>query len=192
MLRTNLSTRPFYNERAAQSVLMALGIIVVAMTLFNVVQLVRLSASQARLGSRAAEAEREAERLRAEAARIRTQIDPKELDTVAKAAREANGIIDRRAFSWTELFGRFEATLPSEVRIKTVQPRLEKGTFVVAIVTESRRVEDVEAFVEALEKTGAFRDVLVVQEIVTESGLLQTVIEGAYIAPARTTEAAGD
>jgi hypothetical protein len=186
VLRTNLATRPFYNVRVVQAALGAFGLLVLAFTAFNVVELMRLSASQAQLGSHAQDAEREAQRLRAEAARIRTQIDTKELDAVSRAAREANGIIDRRAFSWTELLTRFEATLPDDVRITTVQPRLDdKNNFVVGVIAEGRRVEDLDAFVEALEKTGGFQNVLTTEERTGEDGLLHAVIEGTYIPPQR-------
>ena len=186
IIRTNLATRPFYNVRVVQAALGAFGLLVLGFSIFNVVQLTRLSAMQTQLGSHAEDSEREAQRLRTEAARIRTQIDTKELEAVSRAAREANSIIDRRAFSWTELLSRFEATLPDDMRIVTVQPRLdEKGLFVVAVQAQARRVEDLDAFVEALEKTGGFRDVLTTEERTNEQGLLEAVIEGRYIPPAR-------
>ena len=188
MLQTNLSTRPFYNVRAVQVVLGVLGAIVVAVTLFNVLQIVRLTTSQRSLGSRAAQAEDEAAQLRAEAARIRAQINPQELEVVAAAAREANNIIDRRAFSWTELFAQFEATLPPDVRITAIRPRLEReGDFVVAVGVEARRAEDLDAFIEALEKTGAFRNVLSIQEQTGDDGLIQAIVEGTYVARPRET-----
>jgi hypothetical protein len=126
-LRTNLASRPFYNVRAVRALIGALGLIVVALSLFNVVQLVRLSASQRTLGARASEAETRAQRLRTEAARIRTQINQRELETVSAAAREANSIIDRRAFSWTGLFIQLEATLPDDVRSTAPRQRHLQG-----------------------------------------------------------------
>ena len=179
-LRTNLATRPFYNVRAVQAALAVVGLIVLALTLFNVVQLVRLTASQRSLGAHAAENEAQADRLRAEAARIRTQIDQKELEAVASAAREANGIIDRRAFSWTELFTHLEATLPPDVRITSVQPRLDRGVFKIGLVAEARRPEDVADFIEALEGTGVFRNVLPLEQESEDEGLLVVAIEGEY------------
>ena len=149
MLRTNLSTRPFYNVRAVHIALGAAGAIVLAVTLFNVVQIAGLGMSRRSLGARAVEAEEEAARLRAEATRILAQINQQELKVVADAAREANQIIDQRAFSWTELFARFEATLPPDVRITAVQPRIERaGGFIVSIGVVARRPEDLDAFVE--------------------------------------------
>jgi hypothetical protein len=191
MLRTNLSTRPFYNVRAVQVALGAAGAIVLFITLFNAVQTVRLAMSQQSLGVRAAEAEEEAARRRGEAAQIRGQINPEELEVVANAAREANQIIDQRAFSWTELFAQFEATLPPDVRITAVRPRLDRGGhFIVAIGVEARRAEDLDAFVEALETGGAFHNVLAVQEQTGASDLIEAIVEGTYVPTPR--DAAGE
>ena len=191
MLRTNLSTRPFYNLRTVQVALGAALVIVLAMTLFNVVQTMRLTMSQRALGSSAAEAEAEAARLRNEAAKIRAQINPQELQVVANAAREANQIIDQRAFSWTDLFAEFEATLPPDVRITAVRPRVERaGNFIVAVGVEARRAEDLDAFVEALETRGAFHDVLAIQEQTDDGGLIEAIVEGRYVPPAREVSTA--
>ena len=185
MLRTNLSTRPFYNVRAVRMTLGVIAALVIVVTLFNLIQIVRLTASQRSLGARAAAAEDEAMQLRAGAAEIRAQINPEELAVVADAARGANSIIDRRAFSWTELFTKFEATLPPDVRITAVRPRLENETFLLSIGVEARRAEDLDAFMEALETHGGFRDVLAVAEQVSDEGTLQAVVEGAYAPPPR-------
>ena len=182
-LRTNLATRPFYNVRAVNAAIGALALVVLAFTLFNAVELIRLTRSQRTLGASAAEAERQAQRLRGDAARIRTQINQKELEAVSAAAREANGIIDRRAFSWTELLTQLEATLPDDVRITTVQPRLEKTVFKIGLIAEARRAEDIAAFIEALEKTGAFSSVVPLQQQSNDEGLIEVAIEGDYQAP---------
>ena len=182
MLRTNLSTRPFYNERAVQVVLGGVIVLIAVLTGFNIVEVVRLTASQRTLGAHAVESEREAGRLRTEAAAVRAQINAKELETVATAAREANGIIDQRAFSWSGLFDQLEQTLPDDVRITGVAPSVtQQGQFVVQITVQARRSEDVDQFIEALEKTGNFRDVLTPTEATNDEGLLQAVIVGTYV-----------
>jgi Tfp pilus assembly protein PilN len=191
-LQTNLATRPFYNVRAVHAVISGLALLVLGLTLLNAVQLVRLTSSQRALGARAAEAEHQAEQLRSEATRIRTQINQKELEAVSAAAREANAIIDRRAFSWTELLEQLEATLPADVRITTVQPRLEEGVFRVAMAAEARRPEDVADFIDALEKTGAFRDVVPLREEVSDDGLVSTALDTVYMPPPRDAEASAE
>ena len=188
MLNTNLSSRPFYNVRAVQMLLGALALLVIAFTVFNVVELTRLRRSENELGSHATENEAEAQRLRAEAARIRTQIDQKELEAVSAAAREANAIIDRRAFSWTDLLVQLEVTLPADVRITRVQPQLEEGVFKVLLAAEARSTEDVADFIDALENTGAFRDIVPLRQATSEEGLVTIAIESVYMPPARTPE----
>jgi Tfp pilus assembly protein PilN len=181
MLRHNLATRPFYNPRLVNAMILALAVVVALVTLFNVVEFTRLRGSEATVGAKAALAEQEAARLRSEAARVRGQIDSRDLLTVSTAAKEANGLIDRRAFSWTELFSHIEQTLPSDVRITAVQPRIDQGgQFVVGISTVSRRIEDLDDFIESLEKTGAFRQALAVQEQTNDDGLIEAVVEAAY------------
>jgi Tfp pilus assembly protein PilN len=182
MLRTNLATRPFYNERAVQFVLGALAVVVLAVSAFNAFELIRLTESQRTLGAHAVDAEREAARLRSEAATIRARINAKELEVVANAAREANTIIDQRAFSWSDLFDELEHTLPDDVRITAVDPSLsQQGEFIVNIAVQARRSEDLDAFIEALEKTGSFRDVITPAEETNEDGLLVAVVRGVYV-----------
>jgi Tfp pilus assembly protein PilN len=191
-LRTNLATRPFYNVRAVQVMLALLAVLVLVLTVYNVTRLIQLTGSQRTLGARASQAEADAQRLRTEAARIRTQINQKELEAVAAAAREANGIIDRRAFSWTDLFTHLEATLPDEVRITNVQPRLEKGQIKIGLIAEARRPEDIAEFIEALEQSGTFQNVVPLQQQSDETGLIQVAMEGDYSGRPRAAEAAPD
>ncbi|HLG59431.1 MAG TPA: hypothetical protein VI485_29095 [Vicinamibacterales bacterium] len=190
MLRTNLSTHPFYNIRAVQVTLGAFAAIVVIMTLFNVVRVVQLARSQRSLGARAVEAQGEAKSLRDKAKSIRDQIDTKDLEVVSAAAKEANAIIDMRAFSWSDLLAQFEATLPESVRITAVQPRLGRDArFVVGIRVEARRTEDLEKFLDALETTGSFHDVLATDEQATADGLIEAIVEAVYEQPARDVPA---
>jgi hypothetical protein len=188
MLRTNLSTRPFYNIRAVQAVLGACAAIVILFTMFNVINLVRLAASQRSLGARAVQAQNDATKFRADAVRVRAQVDAKELEVVSGAAREAKTIIEMRSFSWTDLLAQFEKTLPENVRITAVQPRIENdGRFVIGMRVEARQGGDLEKFLDDLEMTGAFRNVLTTDEQATEDGLLEAVIEGVYVQHTGTT-----
>jgi hypothetical protein len=191
MLRTNLSTRPFYNIRAVQAALGALVALAILFTLFNVISLLQLATSQRSLGARAVQAQNDAAKLRADAAQIRGQINAKELEVVSAAAREAKSIIEMRAFSWTDLLAQFEKTLPENVRITAVQPRLEKdGRFIISMRVEAKEIGDVEKFLEDLERTGAFHNVLTTDEQATEDGLLEALIEGSYVQQAAS--AAGE
>jgi hypothetical protein len=191
MLRTNLSTRPFYNIRAVQAALGALVAFVILFTMFNVISLLQLATSQRSLGARAVQAQNDAAKLKANAVQIRAQINAKELEVVSAAAREAKSIIEMRAFSWTDLLAQFEKTLPENVRITAVQPRLEKdGRFIIGMRVEAKEIGDLEKFLDQLEMTGAFHNVLTTDEQATDDGLLEAVIEGSYVQQAAS--AAGE
>jgi Tfp pilus assembly protein PilN len=182
MLRTNLSTRPFYNERGVHGLLGVLALVVAAFTIFNVVQIVLLSQRQSQLSSRAEAAEIRAAELRAQAARTRQAVNTKQLEQISNAATEVNGIIDQRLFSWTDLLNRLSATLPENVRIGALRPQIERDERVTVQMTViGRSVEDVAAFMKNLEETAAFSDVFASQDNITEDGLVEAVVEGAYV-----------
>lgn len=181
MLRTNLSTRPFYNERAVHVVLALAAIVVLAVTALNVVRVVRLSRHYTQLNAGVSRDRGEAERLTREATRIRRGINQDELQLVVTAAREANGLIDQRTFSWTEFFNRIEATLPPDVMLSAVRPAVDEDGTRVEMAVLGRRAEDIDEFVEKLEATGAFEDVLPQQEDRTDEGLHRVMIHARYV-----------
>ena len=89
------------------------------------------------------------------------------------AAHEANQLIDRRAFSWTDLFNQFEAdAAPRSPHRGGDTAGRSQGRMMVAVTVVSRRVEDLDEFIDALEKTGAFQEVLSRQEEAQEDGTL--------------------
>jgi Tfp pilus assembly protein PilN len=181
MIRTNLSTRPFYNERAVHMALIVVAIVVVAATAFNVSRIMRYSSSDTRLATQASRDEARAADLRQQAARLRASVDPKQVELASVGARQANDLIDRRTFSWTELLNRFETTLPDDVRIIAVRPRVDKQKGIILRVSvTARSVDDVAEFMENLEATGAFKNARPAEEHFDEQGLLQTMLEMEY------------
>lgn len=182
MIRTNLSTRPFYNERVIRLWLMVMALLVLAATAFNASRVLRYSRSDTRLATQASHDEARAAELRQQAARLRGSVDPKQVDYAAADARQANELIDRRTFSWTELFNRFETTLPDDVRIASVRPRLDRDHgFVLVINVMARSVDDVNTFIINLENTGAFMDIRPADERTDETGMLQSSLEAVYL-----------
>jgi Tfp pilus assembly protein PilN len=182
VIRTNLATRPFYNERAVHLWLLLAAAVVVAATLFNGWRILHYSGSNTELAAQAARDEARAAQLRADAARLRATVDPRQIASVSADAREANDLIDRRTFSWTELFNRFETTLPADVRITSVRPQLDKERrIVLTIMVLARSVDDVNQFMENLDQTAAFTNLTPVQEHTTEEGQIESTLEAVYV-----------
>lgn len=159
-LRTNLSTRPFYNERAVRVLLGGLLLLVLAVTVAHVVRAVSLQNEERDLSARATAATGEAERLRAEAKTMTAQIDQKELAVIAAAAAEVNGVIERRTFSWGAFLSDLEATLPGDVRVLSLEPQAGPDGMHVVLNVEARTTRDLAAFMDALEARGTFRSVV--------------------------------
>ena len=181
MIRTNLSTRPFYNERVVRLWLLVAALVVVAATGVNVTSLLRYSHSDTEREIAASRDGALAAELRGSAGRLRASVDAKLVDRASLEAREANELIDRRTFSWTELFNRFEATLPEAVRITSIRPRLDRDRgMIVSVIVIARNVDDVNQFMDSLLATSAFSELQSREEHMTETGQLQAVLEGLY------------
>ena len=180
MLRTNLSTRPFYNERAVQLLLALAALLVVILTAFNAIRIFSLSRQNTELSSLVNRDRQEAQRLTREAQRIRAGINVEELQITADAAAVANALIDQRTFSWTEFFNHIEETLPPDVMLTAVQPSFAREGTTIQMSVLGRRIEDIDEFMEKLEATGAFHDVLPTQEDTTEDGLHRLMVRSTY------------
>jgi Tfp pilus assembly protein PilN len=181
VIRSNLSTRPFYNERAVNRWLGLAAVIVAALTVFNVSRVLHYSRSDTELKAKAAADEARAVELRASATDLKSRVDPAQMQQVSAEAQLANDLIARRAFSWTELFNQFEQTLPQGVRITAVRPEVQDGRRVLLEINViARGVADVNEFMENLEGTRAFVDALSRDERVGEQEQLEASIATTY------------
>ena len=185
MLRSNLATRPFYNDRGVRAGLVVLALIAVGLALFNAIEILRLESAGREARQAVAQNAAQARDLRDKAREIRQSINQAQLAVVQTAAREANVLIDRRAFSWTSLLNQFQQTLPPDVRITGVSPNVDnEGRMLLQITAFARRVEDLAEFIEALEATGHFSEVLSRSTNVEEDGTWRTELDGYYGVPA--------
>jgi len=182
MIRSNLSTRPFYNERAVRLVLLAVAALVALATLGNIAQVLRYSRSDTELATRASQDEARATELRGQATKLRASVDVKQVEVASLEARQANDLIDRRTFSWTQLLNLFETTLPDDVRITSVRPTMDdQGRIQLAITVLAQGVADVGEFMESLEASGEMRDAYVTSEQVTDGGQISAAMSAIYL-----------
>ena len=192
MIRANLSTRPFYNDRAVWLWLLALTLVAAAATAFNVSRIIKYSQSGTQLSSRAERDENRAALVRRQAAQLRATVDPRQVEFATVEAHQANDLIDRRTFSWTELLNRFETTLPDDVRIGAVRPRIDRKTgTLIQISVVARNVDDVNQFIENLSRTGAFTGVRPLEEHPNEQGFWEAELEATYSSSALPNPAEG-
>ena len=76
---------------------------------------------------------------------------------------------------------RIETTLPPDVMLTSVRPEVDGEYVSVAMVVLGRRIEAIDRFIEALEATGSFEELLARQEEATDDGMFRTVLRGRYL-----------
>jgi hypothetical protein len=180
MIRTNLSTRPFYNERAVHALAALVAIVVLSIAAWQVVRIVNLSRFKTDLNTAIKKHKAETEVRQRDAETIRRGIDQKELAIVAARAKEANELIEQRTFSWTQLFNLIEATLPGDVMLVAVRPDFKDAVTEINMDVQSKSTDDTQAFWDALVKTGAFNNVLWSSTQFTDDGLNKMQMRAAY------------
>ena len=180
MLRTNLATRPFYNERAVHVVLALAGAAALVGLAAGIARAVDVVRSQAALTAAAEAAERDAAQLAGRAAAVRQAIAAGEVEAIAEAVAEANRLVDRRTFSWTAFFNVIDRTLPSGVMLTAIRPQHGDDGVAVAVGVIGRRLADIDAFIERLEATGVFADVLAREEEMLADGRYRARLTGRY------------
>ena len=191
VIRTNLATRPFYNERAVHLWLLLMALAVAAATGYNVSRIVRYSRSDQQLATEAARDESRAADRRQQAAQLRATVDPHQVELASLEARQANELIDRRTFSWTELLNRLETTLPDDVHVVAIRPRVDrKRGNLITINVLSKSIDDTDQFIENMEATGAFKNPLAVDDRVNEQGLIESTLEVVYTPAAASAPSA--
>ncbi|HXT30238.1 MAG TPA: PilN domain-containing protein [Vicinamibacterales bacterium] len=180
MLRTNLSTRPFYNERAVHVAAGVVAVLAIAVAAWQVVRIVRFSQHKTDLNAVVTKDRAEAEKNEREAAQILGKLDKKEVAQVTAAATEANDLINQRTFSWTQLFNELQATMPEDVMLMTIRPEFKDGVTTLTFDLQGKTAEDISDFWEHLEKIGTFHDVVWSTVQVTEQGFQRIQMKAVY------------
>jgi Tfp pilus assembly protein PilN len=153
----NLAGRPFRNERLPATLFAVACVILVGLTVWHVVQVRRLlpSRTEAR-HRRVAALEDETQRLREEAGRLQTVRAEPRATAQWTLVKE---LVDRRAFSWTQLFGVLEELLPDGVRLVSITPSVRRGQIDLRVVAVVREPDVGWQLVKILEDSGHFAEV---------------------------------
>jgi Tfp pilus assembly protein PilN len=180
MLKINLATRPFYNERVVHVVLILLGtgaLVLMGLAGRTVLELSKVHTEI----TRAAEAsDALVETVSQETLSLNENVSDEELEVLRRSAAEANRLIDQRVFSWTELFNLIERTLPNRVMLTGLRPSGNASRISLVIGVVGERVADIEEFIEQLEASGSFENVLARQEQRTEDGMYSAQLTGEF------------
>jgi hypothetical protein len=189
MLRGNLASRPFYNERLV-TLAIVLGVVaVLALTAFNASQILALSRQRAAFKADQARDDGEAATVNQATLSVQKSVDQVRLAALARQTREANDLIDERTFSWTIFLDHIEKTLPIDARLMSVAPRVNRGEFEIGMSVNARKFEDLEDFVDKLLATGVFYDTIAGTTNQNDDGTFTGGIMTRYYLAPRPTKA---
>jgi hypothetical protein len=73
--------------------------------------------------------------------------------------------------------------MPIDVRLAMVSPRVERGTFKVAMTVVARDLDDIADFMDALQGTGAFYDVIPADQQLRDDGTYTASVLASYVPP---------
>lgn len=180
MLKINLATRPFYNERVIDTVLLLLGTGALVLMALGGRTVLQLSNTYADVVRTAELSELQTGTVTQEMVTLNQSVSEDELERLRLSAAEANRLIDQRVFSWTELFNIIEETLPDRVMLTGLRPTGTSGSMSLTIGVIGERVTDIEQFIEELEATGSVDNVLARQEQRTENGMYSAQLIGEF------------
>ena len=157
----NLATRPARNERAGTLAFGLGAALLLALTIQHAFVVSRLaSAAATTLDAEVAGLEKEIAGLRDRETALRGS----RTDAVALTRWSLlKGLVDGRAFSWTGLLARLEATLPADVRLVAIAPDTKHGHYELSLEAVARSSNHAVALVKALEDRPEFEDVFVLQ-----------------------------
>lgn len=192
MLKINLATRPFYNERVIDTVLVLLGTGALVLMLLGGRTVFQLSNTYADVVRTAEQSEVQAATVTQELVALSQSVSEDELEALRISAAEANRLIDQRVFSWTELFNVIEQTLPDRVMLTGLRPTGTSDRMTLTLGVIGERITDIEQFIEELEATGSVDNVLARQEQRTENGMYSAQLTGEFSGSTARRDGPGD
>jgi Tfp pilus assembly protein PilN len=155
--KLNLATNPFRNRVLPWTVT---GLI----TVFSIVALIFIAQSTFRTNAKIAGTQRDVADLRNQLDTISKKAKAVEIALTPEQKRElkyAHGLVDRKRFSWSQLFADLEASLPGEIRVtrivvKGVGMQGDRAVADLTLVVASKSPSNVTQMIEDMESQGVF------------------------------------
>ena len=158
----NLSTRPFPAHRIINLLLVSGLIVLVLVSAWQVYGFVHFSGMASAISDDEQNARVDAEVLGKQVAELESRMDRPESAAKLNEIGFLNGLIARKDFSWTQLFGTLEKMVPDSVQLVSLRPDVAAGgAIVLHVEVKGRSILDVSQLVETLERSPVFGKVVV-------------------------------
>lgn len=158
----NLATQPFPAYRFVNLMLVCALIVLAVISGWQVYGFLQFSSMADSIRVDEQNARREANTLAKRVAELESRLDRPEAAAKLDEIGFLNGLIERKSLSWTRLFADLEDMVPSSVQLLSLNPGIDSnGVVVLRIQVQGRSIADVTEFIEALEQSPVFENVVV-------------------------------
>lgn len=174
--RLNLASRVYLDRRSVRRWLLLigglLGVLLAVNLLYgyrNLQQMLLIDIQLAELDSKIA----------AQRGRAPSSYTPERFAQVMGRIAAANQIIDADQFRWTAMLSRFEALLPSNVAVRTLQPNFQDRSLQVSAV--ARDMAAMTALLDALLGSADMHQAYLLNQALTEQADGETVVQFSLV-----------
>ena len=158
----NLSTRPFPAYRLLNMALFLVFAVLLVISVWQAYGFVRFSGMARDIHDSERNVRAEAESLGGHVAALASKLDRPEASAKLSEIGFLNGLIARKDLSWTRLFADLEDMVPDSVHLVSLRPDIgENGSVTLHLDVIGRSIADVSRFIEALERSPEFENVVV-------------------------------
>jgi Tfp pilus assembly protein PilN len=158
----NLSTRPFPAYRLVNVALFLVFVLLLVVSVWQAYGFVQFSSMAREIRDSERSIRAEAESLGSHVAALKSTLDRPEAAAKLSEIGFLNGLIARKDLSWTRLFANLEEMVPDSVHLVSLRPDVgQNGAVTLHLEVVARSIADVSRFIEALEKSPEFENVIV-------------------------------
>jgi Tfp pilus assembly protein PilN len=165
----NLARQPFRNERLPTLALLLGCVLLLGLSVRHALAARDLLPERTSgVDGELVALEQEVDRLRSDAADLRTRRASEEALQEWAVVRD---LVDRRAFSWSELLGRLEGVVPAGIRLVSIAPEGTGGKVTLNVGAVGETVQDGLDFLQALQKAKEFEEPFLSSVVESSAGI---------------------
>ncbi len=155
--RLNLASHPFRNRTLPWTTAVAVSLVSLLLIVYVLTETARSREQADRAERNVAQMRAERQAIETKAAEVRQEIPRDQLEVL----EAAHALVDRKAFSWSQLFADLEAVMPESVRVQriSVSDVAERGSEMRAeleVVVVGKSPESVTNMMAEMSRSGTF------------------------------------
>ena len=176
----NLATHPLGNQLLPRLVLLALGLTAILCTFANLNSYATNASLAHAFAKKVRATEVEISDLQMERRQVISAIREQDVTTLAMRVDAANGLLQKRGFSWTRLFNRLEEVQPYRVQLERVQPAIHGEVVTLSIGGEAETFDGLLEYIDSLEASAFFSHVYPKSDFITERKAFRFILTMVY------------